>query len=394
MTTPSKPKPKPKPLATLQVDAETQALPVIEQASADARAYAVQRPAAEAAISAAEDHVSEVLSSARRADGKFTPADLAAARAGVEFAEARHKAVKQAGERAARRQTWTDTEIADVCERIAVEALGSGLSTVTTFAQLEGQPRDADRPALWIRQTSPTKRLANGAVAGEVEFTYLRLPLHRELEASDFEQAAERLGVSGSANGFVHSSGNLDRLRFSVHSAAPVAAVIERIEPFRFSALGRLLTSTLVGEFRYWGEPLVHDYETGFISSAQVRAVPFGDEVVDENIDGDRRELTLATHLAVEPLVDGLSLSDLSDRVTAMVEQFAVESKFVPGLGAVIALALVPDADVHSQAVEAMRTASGEAIDARLIGHEPVAGFQVIGTLASQLSNKSETEAA
>jgi hypothetical protein len=371
-----------KSFTTIKADKEADDLSAAEASQSNHAAAAEAVSQAEDQSLAAEDLVAAIEASALRGENTYSAQDYAAALSARTWAEIVLTGAQRLLVTTTKALRSTHSEIAHVGARLVEKAM-PGVVTIPTFATITDVPRDDERPCVLVRQMGQTERMTNGYVAGAVELTYYRTSVHVPLDANALKDAAHNMGVSGAPKGFVNSNDALgvDRLRFTVHAAAPETPVIAKINPNQAGGLARILATDLADSCRDYGTNLKGDHVTGLVESTKLVVVPFGTIVESEEWASGRRQLTLVTSLAAKAKVE-LVAPTLSELVDALVKDY--RGAFVPGLGVVESLESVPtDEATSNAAVEAVRKATDMPTNVALIGFEGIRCFTLRAILGS-----------
>jgi hypothetical protein len=150
-------------------------------------------------------------------------------------------------------------------------------------------------PVAYVVQSTKAESLGGGVFKGSVDVTYLRSPLHREIDSAKVEHAASLAGCEISAAGSSYPSGDgqaTDRMRVKINYGHATPAVIreEPTEAMASKLAGKLAYALVKATTPSGGR--IEMLKDGALSNDVMTARPNGGEVVKSETDATGSRLS------------------------------------------------------------------------------------------------------
>jgi hypothetical protein len=240
------------------------------------------------AVDEADLGMDEITDGWDAGDETASAADFSLAQVEFKRATALYEAAQRSAQVIEKSIVNVSTELAEIVKPW-VEAALPGVSVSATFIMPTGKP--SLLPVAYVVQSSPTKAKGGGVVEGSVAVTYIRSPLHREIDGNAVEHAASlagcKIGAGGSSR--TEDGQTTDTLRVNVeYGHAPIPLITEPPTDATASRLAGGLASDLAGSTT---TGRLQMQQGGALSSDVVTVKPNGGTVVKSETDatGSRR---------------------------------------------------------------------------------------------------------
>jgi hypothetical protein len=329
-------------------EAEETTLAKAAEHKSSAAAAGERRTTAKVANEIAAEHLAAVESSFRASEDTFTDLDHAEAVSAVRRTELAIEGSEAALTRAERSPVNTDARVATLVADHLRDRL-AGVTVLGSFARPVSRPRASELPVLLIVQSEATKLNRDGTVSATVEATYLRSALHAPLTFRQLSEAAHNLAgaeVTDNLRTAPDGDGFADRVTVSVKGGHLAMPEIATVAPGNAPWIGSRFAAELALTVRRDGTGVTVDRNTGARVTSHLDVLSHSAEVTGEEIDGDRRTVTVDSLVLVRVRQhpQGRSLTDVYAKVA---KSLSGGVEFVSGMGTVERVEVVGDSTLR-----------------------------------------------